>query len=350
MLPRYDDHVGLWANELRAWVPECIFDAHVHVGPPGIHSELSPERAASVLGNLMFLPEEELRSFYSNVYSGKSIVGMIAFGFPFFEIDIDAANAYIVNLMRADSRVKGFVVADPRDASRTIRAFYEAAEAGVCFHGVKPYFDLLGVSNFTLESADFIPEELLRFMDKEGLIMMLHTFGLGMGEQPCQDFVRHVLDRYPGIRIILAHMGRYIVPEQFFRFMDSGIAEHPSVFLEMSFATISEVYERVLERRELWPRLLFASDMPFGAIEGIELCDEVGTLILTREDHVWSEVERTARFAEMRKGLTFNTYHVIKAFKDAVERLGIGGADLDGLRRDVFCGNARRLLGMEGSL
>jgi hypothetical protein len=32
-LKPYQDHVAMWEEELKAWVPEKIFDAHVHLGP-----------------------------------------------------------------------------------------------------------------------------------------------------------------------------------------------------------------------------------------------------------------------------------------------------------------------------
>ena len=44
VLPPYQDHVRLWADELRAWVPEALFDAHVHIGPAQAVGDCGPGR------------------------------------------------------------------------------------------------------------------------------------------------------------------------------------------------------------------------------------------------------------------------------------------------------------------
>ena len=59
-LPPYADHVGLWADELMAWVPDVIFDAHVHLGPPGVMGTISPERRQLALSTFTSLTWEEL--------------------------------------------------------------------------------------------------------------------------------------------------------------------------------------------------------------------------------------------------------------------------------------------------
>ena len=48
-------------------------------------------------------------------------------------------------------------------------------------------------------------------------------------------------------------------------------------------------------------------------------------------------------FAAERRELTYNTYHVIKAFKDAVERSGIDGRTAEDLKEQVFRRNAEAL-------
>ena len=90
-LTRYDDHVGLWGNELRDWLPDAIFDAHVHLGPPEAMGEISAARRREPLATFTGLVWEELSDFYGSLFSGKTISGLIAFGFPLREVDIEAA-------------------------------------------------------------------------------------------------------------------------------------------------------------------------------------------------------------------------------------------------------------------
>jgi len=345
MFPAYKDHIGLWNNELKAWVPERIFDAHVHLGPPGIVSPVTAERRKQALSTFFHLQWEELNDCYQHVYAGKHISGLIAFPFPQREVDLDASNDYVIEIMKQDSSVIGFLASHPTDVNQSIAAFQKAQKCGVRFRGVKPYCDRLGKSNFDAWMEEFIPDKLLQFMNSEGLAMMLHTSGIGVGALETRQFLRSTAERYPRITILLAHMGRYIEPDHFFQFLNEGVLEAcPSLYLEMSSASSREVYELVLGRRELWNRLIFGSDMPFGLITGVERWSrERGAVFLTRDDYSWSDQKMNAKYAAERISLTYNTYHCIKALKDAVAGLGLSAGDANELKQAIFCTNAQNL-------
>lgn len=178
-------------------------------------------------------------------------------------------------------------------------------------------------------------------MNSEQLTMMLHTSGIGMSDRDNQDFIRSVLNDFPKIKIILAHMGRYVEPKQFSSFIDSDILLHPNIYLEMSSATDTNVYRLVLEREYLRKKLLFGSDIPYGLITGIEhWSDEMGAIFITREDYPWSDSDLNRKFADLRLKLTYNTYHVIKALKDAITSMNFGVEQEQELKENIFLNNA----------
>lgn len=342
----YDDHVGLWNRELAEWLPPAVFDAHVHLGLPEAVGQVSSERRRSALLTYTDLSWEDFLEVWQDLFSGHGLLGAFAVPFPQREVELGPANAYIIELMRREPRLKGFLLADPRDPAPSVAAFERGLEAGVRFSGVKPYADRLGKSNLSATPAEFLSEGLLEFMDGQSLIMLLHTAGMGVGTPEWQIFLRRMAERWPRIRVVLAHMGRYIRHEQFLRFMDSGVLEDcPSLYLEMSSATCPEVYERVLRCDWLWPRLLFGSDIPFGLITGVERwSDTHGPVFMARDSYPWSDPVMEVEFARERQQLTYNTYHVIKALKEAMERLGICGPRAEALKQLVFSGNALGLL------
>ncbi|MFH1478077.1 MAG: amidohydrolase family protein [Verrucomicrobiota bacterium] len=345
MFPKYKDHIGLWINELKAWVPERIFDAHVHLGPPGIVGPVTADRRKQALSTFFHLRWEELNDCHGRVYAGNHIVGVIAFPFPQREVDLDLSNDYLIALMKRDSRIIGFLASHPTDVDQSIAACRKAEKSGVCFRGVKPYADRLGKSNFDARMAEFIPDKLLQFMNSTGLAMMLHTSGIGVGAPETRRFLRATAERYPRIPILLAHMGRYIEPDHFFQFLDEGLLEAcPSLYLEMSSASCQEVYERFLARPGLWKRLIFGSDIPFGLITGVERWSkEQGAIFLSRDDYSWSDTGMNAQYAAERQSLTYNTYHCIKALKDAIAGLGLSVADATALKQAIFCANAQNI-------
>ena len=341
----YEDHVGVWASELSQWLPDTVFDAHVHVGPAEAMGALTPERLAEPLATFTHFTWQTLSRWHAALFPGRRMAGVAAFPFPLREVDIERANAYIVDVMERAAHVAGFLLAHPTDA-RQAQQTYEAAMArGVRFRGVKPYFDLLGKSNYETTMPEFIPEALLDMMDAEGLVMMLHTSGVGMGDPQSQGYVRSVLDRHPHVRIILAHMGRYLRVEDFFRFCETDLLSHPRLYLEMSSATLPEVYERTLARTETHDRLLFGTDLPYGLISGVEVwSQETGPTFITRDRFVWTDESVAERFAERATGLTYNTYHAITALKAALEVVAPDEKRAEQLKRKVFAENAMRLL------
>jgi len=229
--------------------------------------------------------------------------------------------------------------------NQSIATFQKAQKCGVCFRGVKPYCDRLGKNNFDARMEEFIPDKLLQFMNSEGLGMMLHTSGIGVGAPETRRFLRATAERYPRVLILLAHMGRYIEPDHFFQFLNEGVLEAcPSLYLEMSSASSREVYEQVLAHRSLWKRLIFGSDMPFGLITGVERWSkDQGAIFLSRDDYPWSDASMNARYAAERQRLTYNTYHCIKTLKDAVAGLGLSVGDANELKQAIFCTNAQNL-------
>ncbi|MCK9265645.1 amidohydrolase [bacterium] len=336
---RYQDHIGLWENELREWVPEKIFDAHTHIGPVGIMKKISPERAEKPLCFFTSFTIEELLFAYKNLYNGKKILNICAFGFPLMEVDIDAANRYVGDLLAVNNNIYGFLLTDPFNIDKTVDQFYYMKDSGILFSGIKPYFDFLGKPNIQTRTEEFVPTSLLEFMNKEKLVLMLHTSGEGMCEETNQKFIKNLTKNFPQIKVILAHMGRYVYPEQFFKFMDSGISELEQVFFDVSCAAVHSVYAKAFADKMMRKKLLFASDFPFGLITGI---DKEWTFI-TRDDYIWSDPAIQAQFAQERSMLTYNTYHVIKAIKDNIESLSLSKEETLQLKEDIFFENALRV-------
>jgi hypothetical protein len=82
----------------------------------------------------------------------------------------------------------------------------------------------------------------------------------------------------------------------------------------------------------------------------VEYSDEktVSTFI-TRDHYEWTDPEVAVKFQEQRKTLTYNTYHVIKAIKTAIEELGLSDVEKLRVKNNVFYENAENLLaGVQG--
>ena len=141
-----------------------------------------------------------------------------------------------------------------------------------------------------------------------------------MGDPRCQEWTRRAVGKYPNVKIILAHMGRYFHAEQFFEFFVTDVFDHPNLFLETSDAMVTEIYAQMLTRPEWCKRLIFGSDLPYGFFpcEGRTDCD--------------------------RPSAAYNTYHVINALKTAFDRSGLSNEKQREIKEDIFLNNVRERL------
>jgi hypothetical protein len=117
------------------------------------------------------------------------------------------------------------------------------------------------------------------------------------------------------------------------------------LYLEMSSASLTEVYRRVLSDPRMHDRLLFGSDLPYGLITGVEAWSEThGAVFVTRDRYPWSDPALEENSSLDRNQLTYNTYHVIKGFKDALESMQFSQELVETIKEKVFFRNARSLI------
>jgi hypothetical protein len=113
----------------------------------------------------------------------------------------------------------------------------------------------------------------------------------------------------------------------------------------MSSASRPEVYTRVLGHAEILDRLLFGSDLPFGLITGVEAGLVEGVpIFLTRDRYLWSSPTLREVAGLRSDDLTYNTYHTIKAFKDALDCRPLSAEQATAIKQAVFYRNAASLL------
>ncbi len=336
----YQDHPGLWKNELEQWMPENVFDAHIHLGRREFMTkDFSADRLKIALSSFGHMTIEELDDIYAELYPGKNIVGMFAFPFPFLEIDPDAANSYIIKLMKQDRRVKGFIMPHPASISDVMKTFDAAEKEGVRYSGVKPYFDLLGKCRADTKLHEILPEKLLSFMNSEELLLTLHSTDGGIGDENIINSLARIVERFPNIKIILAHMGIYLKERDFESFMKSALPDSENIFLDTSFASEKSVYDAALSHAGIRKRLLFASDNPFGLMTGGEFFTETGDAILmTRDKYTWSGDDSYGY------NMTHNTYHCLKALKDAIEDIEKDLSKRKVIKNDIFMNNALSII------
>ncbi len=349
------DHIGLWERELRDFMPDRFFDVHAHIGKESSIAPLDDVRSLATLTTYTGNEWEELLSLYNNMYPGKEAKYTCGFGFVIHENDVRKANSYILEKAKEDGRLLPLLLYSPRDKMALADGYNEAKRLGVKVYGVKPFFDLADkpghFSANDVELEEFVTPDMLEFCNEHNMILMLHTCDIGLASPSLRTKIQHILDTYTNIKLILAHLGRFYVKEQFFEFLDTDFLEKnrdKAFWFDVSSVAEPEVLNRAFARRDLYPRLLFGTDHPFGLITGVEkFSEKMGPIYLSRDVYPWSDLAVLEEFEEERKQLTYNNYHCIKGVKDAINKNFPDERQAREVAENVFYKNACKLFGVE---
>jgi predicted TIM-barrel fold metal-dependent hydrolase len=308
-------------------VPCPVIDTHVHIGACDDAGEFQP-----------FVSLEETIRYADDIGIDVLVTSPITLSFG----DMKRTNDEAVEAIRAyPKRIYGNLFVSPSDGYEGAKATvdkYSKVDGFVAIKLLTGYFDELDHPAY---------EYVWAFAQEAQCPVACHIYG----KNPSQRSVLAILKKYPDLKLILAHMGRFYVKEEFFDFLDSDFLEKNKdkpFWFDVSSVTEPEVFMRTMAREDLRPRLLFAADHPFGLIPGVEMYSEtMGGIFLTRDEYPWSDPKQLEQFAEEIKHFTYNNYHCLKSLKDAVMHYIPDAAERKEFLENMFYYNACKVFGVE---
>lgn len=323
---------SIYQTEIAPWLPPQIIDAHVHVSLREHFGPVSPQRYSKIWALEVGIdqPWETLRETYRCLFPDKS-VWSLAFGGVYHEIDLERENRYV--LQGLDSHSRALYVIRPEWDPKLLEA---ALASG--FAGAKPYPDLAPGGIEDVSIYEFLPEKHLEVLNRHSAVLMLHISRPGrIGDPRNVDEIREINDRYPNVKIILAHVGRaYCLPTA-----EKGLpalADRPDIYVDISANLNADVFAYALETLGI-DRVLFGSDLPITGMRGVR--EHVGERYINFTDAPYSWNTRR-KSPEEEARYTFFLYEELRALISAVRRLGLGK---EAIGRVMYT-NAARLLGL----
>jgi predicted TIM-barrel fold metal-dependent hydrolase len=213
------------------------------------------------------------------------------------------------------------------------------------FSGVKVYLSLanaaLKVNEITI--FDFLPHAQLALLNELGMIVMLHIPRDGRLRDPVNlEQMLEIERRYPGVKLIIAHVGRAYCEED----MGDSLAvlgrETRNMLFDFSANTNAVVFAELIRR--IGPRrILFGSDLPIVRMRCHRICEQ-GRYINLVPKGLYGDVSVDSHMREVdgpaAETITFFLYEEILAFKAAARETGLTQQDV----ANVFFHNAARLL------
>jgi len=316
------------------WLPDKIFDVHVHVclsehiGP--ISEERFKENWALEVG--IAQSWEQLASVNQALFPNQSVYSL-AFGAVFREVDIAANNAYVfAGAAKSSNKAAALYVTVPEEPASSVA---QALDSG--FIGIKPYPELAPEGSNGPSIFDFLPHEHLRVLDERRGLLMLHLPRPGRLADP--DNIRELLeinDRYSQVKIVVAHIGRSFCLPTAQRGLPVFV-DRPSIYFDTSANLNADVFEFAISTVGS-DRILYGTDLPITLMRGVR--EHVGETYINYADAPFSwNTNRKAR--EEEANYTFYIYEELRALICAAKRTGIGK---DGLKK-ILWSNAAKLIG-----
>ena len=327
---------AVYRDEIEPWLPDRILDFHVHVSLPEHTGPIAPERIASNWAMEVGTEQswEDLRSVYASLFPDRQ-VACVAFGNVYQETHTDANNAYVLDGARqTDNRAVALLCTRPEWPAERV-----AEGLGRGYAGIKPYPDLVPGGG-EVSVFDFLPHRHLRPLDEAGGILMLHLPRAGrVGDPNNVREIREIRQRYPRVRVVIAHVGRaYCLPTA--QRGLPGLADDAGIVFDISANLNGDVFRYALDL--VGPdRLLFGSDLPITLLRGMR--EHVGDKYINYTSALYSwNTNRKSPEDEAR--YTFFLYEEIRALIGAIERSGLDKAAMARIMHD----NGMKLLNAAG--
>ena len=207
---RKDDQ-EIWESELESWVPQRVYDCHMHMLDNSLIAEGTKYR--DLYPDTDF---ETAQAWHNLVLPGRE-THFLMLGRPATGTDVYGHNTFMHREMQSDPLSRRNRLTMPSDTPEEIER--DVKERG--FIGLKVYrfYSVTGDMK-DCRIHEFLPHEQMEVASELGLWVTMHLSRAGGGdEENLRDLEEYTTKRYPGIRWILAHCARSFVYWQ----MERGI-------------------------------------------------------------------------------------------------------------------------------
>lgn len=318
---------ALAVENLKEFLPEEIFDIHAHV----FNAKHFPEGTMPFLADAGVLGCDRHRAALARYMPVSKIHGLY-FGVPHKQADRGAINNWLKETLDREGTAltRGLMLVSPDDSDRSVAD----ALSGRQFCGIKVYHCYAPRPDTMQASiAEYAPEWMWEILHQYKGVMMLHVVrNEAMADEDNQKELRRLSRKYPGARIILAHIGRSFN----YRHGRKGLAslsDLDNVYLDTSAICEAEAFRAAL--KHLGPRrILWGSDFPISEMRG--------RCVTTGSGFFWlhPEVIREGHNPPTRDGMTLVGLESLTSLREACDDDGLTLTDIN----DLFFDNAVRLL------
>lgn len=315
----YDSH-------LRDRLPDTIIDAHAHFNLPSHVASITPEAIAkdwALECGLIMTYEDACH--YSQVMFPHKQWSFVALPWPLRDADTKGNNDYISTLIN-NHALSGLYTVRPEFETAKIEENYLVGQ----FSGFKPYpYMASAMKGADVSIFDFMPHEQFELANRLQASVLMHLPRAGRLPDPGNiSEIRLILNRYPDVKLVVAHFGRCFQHEYFEKALDALGEDVHRLWFDCAAVLNPKVYDIAFNKLD-HRRILFGTDFPIFLWHGKREWNSQGYHNLCREDFSWNKHV----YAQEEDSYTYFVYEQMNTM------LNIIGSD-QAIVQDVFCRNA----------
>ncbi len=330
-----------YEERLQGFLPDKIIDSHSHIWLDKLVSTGDNQACRIQAWPLKVAKEnsiEDLVAGYKLYFPDKEVTPLFCPGNVTSKSSIENLNEYC-SASAAQYNYPFLTLTNPDWDAETVEATIKRDKS----IGVKVYLtfapDYIPVDEIRI--FDFLPQHHLEVLNKNGWAALLHIARPGrLGDPLNLAQMLEIEERYPNVKLIIAHVGRAYCPEDVGNAFEL-LKETKNMVFDLAANTSAVVFEQLINA--VGPkRILFGSDEPISRMRMKRICEN-GRYINLIAKGAYGDVSNDPHMREVSKEesdtFTFFIYEIIEAMRVAAERTGLSAADIE----DIFYNNANRI-------
>lgn len=329
---RYNEIEEKIAQEIQKFLPEKVFDSHTHMYSLKLFNLAHIKEKASWFSRGPSDVTIGLWRTHMKKLLGKARVKGGLFTYvPFLKTieDINKGNDFLLEQIKKNSDCYGLIVVSPDSKFSNIECYIKKPHVV----GFKVYH-VLSKERPTLNSsiAGFVPEFLWEIAHHYKLVILLHPVRfLKIADPVNYLFVKKMCKKYPGTRLILAHLGA-----GFNTYNSQSVfpllKDIENIWLDISFICESSTIVSAIKNFGI-KKIFWGSDYPLSQRRGRTFTVGDGFLSLDTENFKWDD------FDNMCHPIIFGL-ESLRAVKQAAENLELSKSEI----QDLFYNNVFNFL------
>ncbi len=301
---------AFYQAHIKNRIPVEIIDAHAHFNLPEHVKNITKEEIVAdwALESGLQMSYEDAQIYTKAIFPDQKL-HFVCLPWPLKDADTVGNNAYIKKLI-AQHGERGLFTNRPE---YTVEYIEEAYLDGR-FSGFKPYpYMASSVKGADVSIFDFMPHEQFALADRLNAAVLMHLPRAGRLPDPDNiREIREILDRYPNVRLVIAHFGRCFYDGFFSKALDLLGDDIHRVYFDTAAVINPMVYRIAFDHLD-YHRILFGTDSPIMLWHGKREWSNQKYYNICREDFSWN----THKYPEEEDSYTYIIYEQINNLLNA---------------------------------